>query len=145
MTNNIVKELNQFLEGNFMAIHAYEDFIEHMQDPEIRKTLQTFQQDHKQHAIKVAQRIQNLGGVPVNDVGLKGKMVEWMKNVKGTTFGTEEILKDALAGEQRGIDISRKILQNDLDPDSLQLVKNILMHDEKHVEYLHHLIQMPDR
>jgi len=144
MKNKITKELNQFLEGNFMAIHAYEDFIEHMKDPAIKKTLQNIQQGHKQHAIKVAERIQDLGGVPVDDVGMKGKMVELMKNMKGKTIGTKDILKDALVGEQRGIEVSRKILENDLDQDSLQLVKTILAHDEEHVERLQHLIQSID-
>ncbi|WP_062108831.1 DUF2383 domain-containing protein [Bacillus niameyensis] len=141
MGKSVVDELNQFLEGNLMAVHAYEDYIEHMQDPGIKQILQGLQQRHKQHATQVAERIQNLGGVPVNDVGMKAKMVEFMKNFKGTALGTEEILKDAAAGEQRGIEASKTILQNDLDPESLQLVKNILSHDEKHIEQLHTLIQ----
>src|SRR5690625_1071038 len=128
MKNKVVAELNQFLEGNFMAIHAYENFIEHIKDIESKKTMQNIQQGHKQHANKVARRIQDLGGVPVNDVGMKGKMVEFMKKIKGKTVGTKEILQDALVGEQRGIEVSRKILQNDLDPNSLQLVESILAH-----------------
>lgn len=141
MENKIVNELNEFLEGNYMAIHAYEDFIEHMKDQDLKKVLQKLQQDHKEHATLVSERIQNLGGVPVNDVGLKGKMVEFMKNFTGTAKGTIPILKDVIAGEKRGIEVSRKILDGDLDPDSLQLVKKILSVDEQHVEIFHELLE----
>ncbi|MCJ7841342.1 ferritin-like domain-containing protein [Lederbergia sp. NSJ-179] len=140
MKNRIVQELNEFLEGNYMAIHAYEDFIEHLEDSEAKQVLQDIQQGHKQHAAKIAERIQHLDGVPVDDVGLKGKMVEFMKNMKGTAHGKTEILKDALVGEKRGIDVSKQLLKNDLDPESLNLVKEILSHDEKHVDQLNQLL-----
>lgn len=141
MNTNTIKALNEFLEGNYMAIHAYEDFIEHIDHPQIKKSLQEIQQGHKEHAAKISERIQNLGGVPVNDVGLKGKMVEFMKNFTSTSHGTNEILKDALKGEERGISVSRDLVKGDLDTESLQIVQSILNHDEKHVELLHQFIQ----
>lgn len=47
MTNNVIKELNTFLEGNFMAVHAYEKYIQHIDDGEIKRVLQIIQQNHK--------------------------------------------------------------------------------------------------
>lgn len=140
MKNDVIKELNTFLEGNYMAVHAYERYIQHIDDLEIKQLLQQIQQDHKQHAILVAERIQNLDGVPVEDVGLMGNVAEFLNKIKGSTTDPNTILKDALLGEQRGIKKSKEILNGDLEPVSLELVKAILEHDQKHVALLDELI-----
>ena len=140
MKNNVIKELNTFLEGNFMAIHAYDNYIHHIDDVEIKQVLQKVQQDHKQHAMLIAERIQNLGGIPVDDVGMMGNVAEFINKLKGPAKGVAPILKDALVGEHRGIEKSKKILEGDLDPESLTLVESILDADQKHVDLLDNLV-----
>jgi bacterioferritin len=134
--NHVIKELNTFLEGNFMAIHAYENYIHHIDDVEIKLVFQKFQQEHKQHAMMIAERIQNLGGKPVDDVGMMGNVAELINKIKGSTKGSTDILKDALVGEHRGIEKSKELLDGDLDSESLALVKHILEVDQKHVDLL---------
>lgn len=140
MDTSVIKELNTFLEGNFMAIHAYEKYIHHIDDSKIKQTLQNIQQHHKQHAMVIAERIQNLGGIPVNDVGMMGSVAELINKIKGSAKNLAPILKDALLGEQRGIEKSKELLNGDLDPESLELVKGILKHDQKHVDLLDKLL-----
>ena len=141
MKNNVIKELNTFLEGNFMAIHAYDNYIHHIDNVEIKQVLQKIQQEHKQHAMMIAERIQNLGGIPVDDVGMMGHVAEFMNKIKGPTKDLAPILKDALVGEHRGIEKSKELLDGDLDPESLTLVKRILDVDQQHVELLDELIE----
>ena len=141
MKNKVIKELNTFLEGNFMAIHAYDNYIHHIEDVEIKQVLQNIQQDHKQHAMVIAERIQNLGGTPVDDVGMMGHVAEFINKIKGPTKDLAPILKDALVGEHRGIEKSKELLDGDLDPESLKLVKSILNVDQKHVELLDKLLK----
>ena len=62
-----------------------------------------------------------------------------MKKLKPTA-GTEEMLKDAIAGEERGIEISQKLLDGDLDEESLAIVKEILSRDKNHVTMLQNLL-----
>lgn len=140
MNNNVTKELNTFLKGNFMAIHAYDKYIHRIKDIEIKQVLQEIQQDHKEHALMVAERVQNLGGLPVNDVGVMGNAAELVNTMKGPTNDTANILKDALVGEHRGIEKSKELLDGDLDPESLTLVKRILNVDQKHVDLLDELV-----
>jgi len=140
MKSNIVKELNSFLKGNFMAIHAYEKYIHHIKDVDIKQVLQKIQQNHKQHAGTIAKRIQDLGGVPVDDVGLMGNVAEWISQVKGPTKDSTSILKDALVGEHRGIEKSKELLNGDLDPQSLTIVKQVLDNDQEHVNLLESMI-----
>ncbi|QUW22730.1 ferritin-like domain-containing protein [Sporosarcina sp. Marseille-Q4063] len=139
MKSNVIKELNTFLEGNFMAIHAYENYIHHIDDVDIKQVLQKIQQEHKQHAMMIAERIQNLDGIPVDDAGMMGNVAEFINKIKGSTKGSTDILKDALVGEHRGIEKSKKLLDGDLDPESRALVKNILDVDQKHVDLLDRL------
>lgn len=138
--SQVVKELNAFLEGNYMAILSYERYIQHVADPDIKKVLQEIQQEHKQHAIQVAERIQNLGGVPADDAGIQGGMVEFMNRFKKATDDPNFILQDALKGEEKGIQISENMVRGDLDPESLTLVKEILNEDRNHLDQLNHYV-----
>lgn len=132
---NVIEELNEFLEGNYMAIHTYDHYIFHTEDEKTKQLLQKIQQQHKEHAAMIAKRIQNLGGLPIHDVGLKGKMVEMATKIKGTK-DTISMIKDAISGETRGIETSKKILDGDLDEESLRIVKEILKRDKDHVKLL---------
>ncbi len=141
LNNNVTKELNTFLKGNFMAIHAYDKYIYRIEDDHIKKILQEIQQDHKQHASIIAERIQNLGDLPVDDAGMMGNAAELFNDMKNPSNYTVHILKDALVGEHRGIEKSKELLDGDLDPESRKIVKRILNVDQKHVELLNELIQ----
>lgn len=141
MHKQTIKYLNKFLEGNYMAIHTYENYIKDIHDEKIKQLFQKIQQDHKNHAMKVAERIQNLGGVATHDVGIEGKMVEIVQNITGGTKDLQTIIKDAISGEQRGIEKSKEIVDGNLDEESLQLVKSILADDESHVEQLERLLK----
>lgn len=140
MNRDVINELNTFLEGNYMAIRAYEQYIDRVDDLKIKQVLQEIQQNHKRHAALVAKRIQNLGGIPVDDVGFMGKMAQFFSALKGKTDDPTHILKDAVAGEQRGIEKSKELLDGDLDPESLALVKRILDTDQQHVTLLNQLL-----
>ncbi len=135
MEKETIKQLNQFLQGNYMAIHTYDKYIQRIDDESIKKTLQTIQQNHKKHAAMIAERIQNLGGIPAHDVSFSGKVAEWIGTMKGT-FETKDILKDAIAGEKRGIEKSKQLLDGSLDSKSFILVTHILNEDEKHIKWL---------
>lgn len=137
----VVITLNEFLEGNYMAVHAYERYIEQVEDPKIKKGLQTIQQDHKQHALKIAEQIQNLGGVAVDGVGLAGTISEWVQKIKGDQK-TEEVLQAALKGEEKGIESTEKLVRGDLDERSLELVRWVLNEDRRHIKQLKQLKQL---
>jgi len=140
MASDVIKELNNFLKGNLMAIYAYDQYIHRIKDNELKQVFQQIQQNHKHHAALIAERIQNLNGLPTDNVGVMGNIAELMNNLKGKSNDLEHILKDALVGEQRGIEKSKEILNGDLDNESLSLVENILAIDENHVTLLNKYI-----
>ncbi|WP_404428469.1 ferritin-like domain-containing protein [Sutcliffiella horikoshii] len=131
-----IKELNAFLEGEFMGIHAYEHYIKNTQDEAIKKDLQTIQQNHKMHAIFVAERIQNLGGEAVDDVGLVGAFQERVQQVKGYPKDSRAIIEGAIHGEEFGSDMMAEFVKGDLDLESKNMVQSILKEHKQHIELL---------
>lgn len=133
---DVVKELNAFLKGQYMGIHAYENLIQHVEDPNIKKLFQNIQKDHKEHAMQVAERIQNLDGKPVDDEGIIGSMQGAISQLN-TPRDTQELIKHALVGEgYYGIQISEEIVKGDLDEQSSMIIEEILDKDRNHVKEL---------
>ncbi|KMY51475.1 ferritin-like domain-containing protein [Peribacillus loiseleuriae] len=138
--SDVVKTLNAFLKGQYMGIHAYEHHIQKLNDPNTKKEFQRIQQDHKYHALKVAERIQNLGGTPVDDEGIIGSIQGYISHFK-IPDTTVEIIESALKGEDYyGIHISEEIVKGDLDLESRQLIEEILDKDREHVNFLKSLV-----
>ncbi|WP_059173675.1 ferritin-like domain-containing protein [Bacillus sp. FJAT-27445] len=136
----VIKELNAFLKGQYMGIRAYEHLIEKLDDHEIKKVFQGFQQDHRLHAAIVAERIQELGGVPENNEGLAGKIQGFISE-RMMPDNTSGIVQLALKGEDvYGIQLSEEIVKGDLDPDSRKMVESILDTDRKHVTILNNMV-----
>ncbi|UOR13293.1 ferritin-like domain-containing protein [Halobacillus amylolyticus] len=138
--NNVVKELNEYLKGEYMGIHAYEHYIKNTQAQDIKAALQLIQQEHKQHALKIAERIQDLGGKAAEDNGFMGSVRESMMNLKGFPDTTEEILKGVVKGQQMGIRTTEDIVRGDLDSKSRQMVEENLAEDRSHIDQLNNLM-----
>lgn len=137
--SHLLEELNEFLKGQYMGIHSYERYIQQMQDPIIKEQFQQIQQDHKEHAQKVAARIQNLGGVPVDDEGIIGSIQGFLSglNLPDTTEG---LIEGAIKGESLGIKMSEEIVKGDLDPESRQIIEDILDKDRGHLALLNKIL-----
>jgi Domain of unknown function (DUF2383). len=142
MDKDVINELNAFLKGQYMGIHAYENLIQNEKNENIKKELQGIQKNHKAHAATVAERIQNLGGRPVDDEGLLGTMQEKIVRVMGTPQDTKSILASALKGEDHyGVKMSEEIVKGDLDQESHTIIKQILDEDRAHVDMLNTILQ----
>jgi len=137
---NVIDTLNEFLKGQYMGIRSYEHFIEKLDDGLIKKQFQTMQQEHKQHALQVAERIQNLGGTPVSSEGLVGSIQGYLSQFR-IPDTTEGIIESAKKGESfYGIGMSEEIVRGDLDDDSRQLIERILDKDRQHVQILNEML-----
>ena len=124
--------------GEHMAIKSYEHFLQQVDDEQIKKTLQKIQQEHKIHALKIAEQIQNLGGRPIDEPPLTGELMLKLKSLHPKDLTS--ILKDAYVGEQRGIEAAKEIVKGDLDNDSKNLIAEILHEDTMHLPVLKDLV-----
>ncbi|KAB8125647.1 DUF2383 domain-containing protein [Gracilibacillus oryzae] len=139
MENQIViKTLNKFLQGQYMGIHFYEEFIKELDDSSpIRNRFISIQKDLKHHADMLSERIQELHGTPETSEGIIGKVELFISQIFDKPNDEKEILKHAIKGENLyGIKMAEKLVHNKLDKKSLDLVHKILDKQREHVDYL---------
>lgn len=138
----VIAELNRFLRGRYMGLHQYEQLILHAKDEQLKEMLQKFQKHAKLGAKKVADRIKQLGGEPVDGVGILGEIRLWMSKFNGYPTNTADILQDAYTGENKyGIHMSHEMVAGDLDEESTKLIDEILEEDQKRVDQIAHWLK----
>lgn len=106
----VLKKLNKFLKGQYMGIHSYDYLLERVEDDEVKNLFRKFQDDHKQHAAMVAERIESLGGTPADDEGVMGSVQGWL-NQFTLPHSTDGLLETAIKGEAYyGVEVSEEIV-----------------------------------
>lgn len=132
MEKTNIKELNIFLKGEYMAISAYENYIQRVGDPDVRYQLQKIQQKHKDHAKLLSERIQNLGERPTANEGLMGNVFNRVSQItERNDTDPFFVLKDAYDGEKKGINEVSEISFDNVDAESNNMINNILDEDRQ--------------
>lgn len=141
LTNEtIVEELNTLLRGTYMGIRSLEHYIQKTEDLELKKHLQSMQQEVKQNAQKLAERIQNLGGLPADDEGFSGSIHSFMHKVM-LPEDSSKMIEDAIKGMVNyGVQYSEELVKGDLDPESRQLAEDVIDTSRKHAVQLENLL-----
>lgn len=136
----IIEELNTLLRGTYMGIRSMEHYIQKLEDGQLKQHFQSMQKDTKGNAQKIAERIQNLGGVPADDEGFSGSMHSFMHKVM-LPNDSEKIIEDALKGIHKyGLQYSEELVRGDLDSESKQMVEEVFDTNRRHVEQLKELL-----
>lgn len=140
-TENI-KALNQLLQGEYMAVEGFNTFISKLEDEQVKSCFQAVQKQHRQNIDVLANYIQDIGGKPDESLGMKGKMGQIKVNVDlGFKHNTAEIIKKAVEGETRGVNMAEKVLRGNLDSKSRDIAGEILHKDRISIDKLNSLIQ----
>lgn len=139
-TKIIIEELNTILRGSYMGIRSLEHYIQKMNDDALKKRFQRMQQEVKQDAQKIAERIQNLGGVPADSEGFSGSMHSYMHKAM-VPDEPVSMIEEALKGmDNYGVEYSEEVVKGDLDPESKQIIKEVIDNNRRHVEQLRQLL-----
>lgn len=137
-----IKALNELLQGEYMAVESFNNFISRIEDEKIKREVQGIQQQHRSNIEKLAVYIQNMGGQPDENLGFKGKMGDLKVNMDlGFKTDDTEIIKKAIEGETRGVNMAEKILRGNLDDESRDLVGEILQKDRMAIRKLKNLVK----
>ncbi len=135
------KSLNELLQGEYMAVDSFNNFISRLEDENVKKTFQEVQKQHRENIDKLASYIQYIEGQPDENLGMKGKMGEMMLNMDlGTEADTNEIIKKSIEGETKGVNMTEKVLRGKLDDRSRDIAGEILEKDRKSIEKLKKLL-----
>jgi bacterioferritin len=141
MTNEtVIEELNTLLRGTYMGIRAFEHYIQKVESNDLKRNFQEMQQDQKQNAQRIAERIQNLGGIPADDEGISGSMHSFMHKwmIPNNERG---ILEEAIEGmDKYGVHYSEELVKGDLDQMSQLIVNEIINDNRRQAEQLRHLL-----
>jgi len=136
-----IKVLNELLQGEYMAVESFNNFISRVKDEKLKRELQEVQQQHRSNIEKLATYIQNLGGQPDENLGLKGKMGDLKVNMDlGFKTDDTEIIKKAIEGETKGVNMAEKVLRGKLDDKSRDLIGEILKKDRNAIDKLKALV-----
>lgn len=142
MTNEtIIEELNTLLRGTYMGIHGFEKYIQKLDDHDLKRNFQQIQKEQKENAQKIAERIQNLGGVPADDEGLSGSMVSFMHKFM-IPDNEKDIIKEAIEGlDKYGVNYSAELVKGDLDSSSKVIADEAINDNQRHADQLRNLLQ----
>ncbi|MEC2074041.1 DUF2383 domain-containing protein [Alkalihalophilus marmarensis] len=135
---HVIKTLNKLVQGQYMGVHSYEEFIKNLDDSSpLRNRFMTIQKDLKHHAALLSERIQQLHGTPATSEGVIGKIELNIGQLLDHPKDEKDILKHAIKGENLyGIRMTEKLVRDELDEESLNLVHQILEKQREHVDYL---------
>jgi len=144
MNNNseTIDSLNQLLQGEYMAIESFNNFITKVEDVNTKNSLQEIQKQHRENINTLASYIQDIGGQPHENLGMKGKMADIKVNMDlGFKYDKKEIIEKAIEGETQGVNMAEKVLRGNLDDKSRNVAGEILENDRRSIDMLKGLIE----
>jgi len=137
-----IKSLNQLLQGEYMAVESFNNFLSRLDEENVRQVFKEVQKQHRENISRLASYIQDIGGKPEENLGLKRKMGEIKINMDlGSHSDTAKIIEKAIEGETQGVNMAEKVLRGNLDDRSRDVVGEILNNDRKSIEKLKSLLK----
>lgn len=143
MTTNTstIKALNDLLQGEYMAVESFNTFINRIETDHIKTSLQDIQKQHRDNIEILSSHIQDMGGKPQENLGMKGKMADMKLNVDlGMKSDPSEIIEKAINGETNGVNMAEKVLRGNLDDRSRDIAGEILKNDRDSISKLKRLM-----
>lgn len=124
-----------------MAVESFNNFIFRLEDENVKQAFKEVQEQHRENIDKLASYIQDIGGQPDENLGMKGKMGEMKLNMDlGSKTDTDEIIKKAIEGETKGVNMAEKVLRGNLDERSRDIAGEILQKGRNSIEKIKNLL-----
>jgi bacterioferritin len=123
-----------------MGIDAFKQYIQKCDDYNIKNQLQEIQEDYRLHALKVSERILDLGGVPANSSGLAYKTIDSYSQIANNINlnSSQDIIEEAHNTSNTGYIIGTRLIQESksIDHISYRLLNSILKDYQRHMNSL---------
>lgn len=135
-----IETLNDLLQGENMAVDAFNIYIDRVEDENIKKAFQEVQNQHRENMSVLANHIQDLGYEPKEKLGFKGVMADFMINMNlALGKDSSDILNKAIEGEMKGIKMAEEVSRGNLDEESREIVSQVLQDDRSSLAKLQRL------
>ena len=139
----VVSKLNGLIQLDYDAIQAYERAISKIEDPEIRRELESFKADHERHIVDLSECVRSLGGVP-EDLGrdIKGVLLEGLTALRSVT-GTEGALKAMKTNEEVTNRVYDEAFQSSMPEEARAIVERNRDDERRHLSYIERCLNQP--
>ncbi len=137
-TINLLKELFHL---DVDAIAAYEQALDHIDDPEIHRQIKEFRQDHIRHVSTLRDEIRRMGGVsPDPKPDLKGILIGGFTALRSLT-GTEGALKAMKGNEEITNKTYRAALAKELPKELMKVIRSHYEDEQRHLQYIERTLE----
>lgn len=143
MDNNkeTIKSLNELLQGEYMAVESFNNFISKVEEDYVKNCFMDVQQQHRKNINNLATYIQDIGGQPDENLGMKGKMADIKHNLEfGSKVDSADVIEKVIEGETKGVNMAEKVLRGNLDDKSRDIAGELLQNDRNSIEKLKKLM-----
>lgn len=142
MEQQEIRCLNRILQGEQMAIGVYDEFIQNLQESELKYDLITLRQEHILHALRLSRFIEDGGGRPDDSTGWAGLMSRLMARINTWRYRQPgEILQVIYTGEDKGLARAEQITNRHLAKENREVMAEYFSNEHKHVAQVHNLLQ----
>jgi uncharacterized protein (TIGR02284 family) len=131
-----ISTLNELIQLDIDAVHAYEQAIDRIDMRQIAEDLERFKGDHQRHIRELSAAVRQLGAdPPERSPDLKGYLIEGFTALRSMT-GTEGALKAMRTNEKITNKNYDKALSQDLPADVAAIVRRNRDDERRHLEYI---------
>ncbi len=135
-TETMVKVLNGLLESELAAVEYYRIHAEAISEEEIADGVRAILPAEQSHAVNLAKRIRELGGVAIEPGGAATRRGQEMAE-KSKQQGTLGMLRLQLKEEQKAIiDYAREVAEIEDDMATLEMLEEQLLDEMRHAKWL---------
>lgn len=136
MNEKVISILNDLIQLDIDAVHAYAQAIDNIEDAVVRGRLLEFQSDHERHIRELSQIVRDQGGTPIEHKrDFKGFLIEGMTAIRSAT-GTKGALKAMKTNEVLTNRKYEKALEEALPPRVRDLVMRNRDDERRHLQYI---------
>jgi len=134
MNEETVATLNDLIQLDIDAVHAYQQAIDACEIPEVRDRLTAFQGDHQRHVSELGAVVRTLGGQPPEGKDLKGFVIEGFTAIM--SMGDRTALLAMRGNEElttRRYDAARRA---NVAGDALQIIEGNYADEVRHLDWI---------
>lgn len=103
MEENVLKSLNKELEGVIMGVNEVIKLKDKAKDCKIKELLDNTLKISEKNRVVLTEEIEYIGGIPTNDEGMWGKIIEVFNSMMEMKIDTDkEVLQQAIKGTEMG-------------------------------------------
>jgi len=129
-----IKVMNDLIQLDRDAIHAYQQAIEACEVPAIRAKLTEFQGDHQRHVRDLDAKVRSMGGEPPAGRDIKGFFMEGFTAL--TSLGDRSALVAMRTNEELTTRTYRSVLEQTPPVDVSALIEENYKDEQRHLNWI---------